>query len=176
MLETLQTMFTRQFEAALATMALCIERCPEELWEAKVANLSFDQVAFHTLFFADYYLGRSKHDLTVQPFHLERTEMFRDYEELLPRRQVLHYRRDDLLDYATHCRHKAIEIIGSDTLESLAGPNGVVERPMTRAEFYVYNIRHIQHHAAQLSLRLRLDAGVEIGWVRSGWPEPKDEG
>jgi hypothetical protein len=42
---------------------------------------------------------------------------------------------------------------------------------MSRAELYVYNLRHIQHHAAQLSLRLRLDHGVNIAWVGSGWRE-----
>ena len=40
-----------------------------------------------------------------------------------------------------------------------------------RAELHVYSIRHIQHHAAQLSLRLRLDAGVAIPWIGVGWRE-----
>jgi hypothetical protein len=42
---------------------------------------------------------------------------------------------------------------------------------LERAELHVYNIRHIQHHAAQLSLRLRLDTGDGIPWVGSGWRE-----
>jgi hypothetical protein len=42
---------------------------------------------------------------------------------------------------------------------------------MSRAELHVYNIRHIQHHAAKLSLRLRLDYGLDIRWVGSGWRE-----
>ena len=42
---------------------------------------------------------------------------------------------------------------------------------MSRAELYVYNTRHLQHHAAQLSLRLRLDAGVHTPWFGGGWRE-----
>jgi len=38
----------------------------------------------------------------------------------------------------------------------------------SRAELHIYNIRHIQHYAAQLSLRLRLDTEVDIPWVSHG--------
>jgi hypothetical protein len=170
MLETVRELLTRQFEAAIATVGLCVEACPEALWDAPVANLTFNQVAFHALFFADYYLGRDKH-VGEQAFHRDHPEIFRDYEELLPRKQTLSYDRPGLQAYLNHCRQKAIDSITSETAESLAGPNGVSGRSISRAELHVYSIRHIQHHAAQLSLRLRLDAGVEIPWVGSGWSE-----
>ena len=41
---------------------------------------------------------------------------------------------------------------------------------LTRAELYVLNLRHIQHHAAQLSLRLRVDADAATPWISSGRP------
>jgi MFS superfamily sulfate permease-like transporter len=34
-----------------------------------------------------------------------------------------------------------------------------------------YITRHIQHHAAQLILRLRRDFEVDIPWFKSGWPK-----
>ena len=52
MIEYFQQIVTSQFEAALCTLDLCIDRCPDAMWEARVANLAFCQVAFHTLFFA----------------------------------------------------------------------------------------------------------------------------
>jgi hypothetical protein len=42
---------------------------------------------------------------------------------------------------------------------------------LSRAELHIYNIRHIQHHAGQLSLRLRLETGEGVDWVGSGWRE-----
>jgi hypothetical protein len=48
---------------------------------------------------------------------------------------------------------------------------GFARRTFSRAELYAYNTRHIQHHAAQLSLRLRIDAGVDIPWIGLGWRE-----
>ena len=41
--------------------------------------------------------------------------------------------------------------------------------PFARAELYVYNIRHIRHHAAQLILRLKSSADMDVPWARSGW-------
>jgi hypothetical protein len=122
------------------------------------------------LFFADYYLGKDKH-VGEQAFHREHPKFFHDYEELLPRKQTYSYDRPTIRRYLHHCRQKAIESIALETAASLGEPNVFTRHPMTRAEFHVYNIRHIQHHAAQLSLRLRLDAGVEIPWVGSGWKE-----
>ena len=32
-----------------------------------------------------------------------------------------------------------------------------------------FTFRHIQHHAAQLSLRLRMDDNTDVRWVKRGW-------
>ena len=57
-----------QFEAALAMLKQCVEQCPAELWESKIAELSVRQVAYHTLFFVDYYLG-SEAEFTLRELH-----------------------------------------------------------------------------------------------------------
>jgi hypothetical protein len=62
-------------------------------------------------------------------------------------------------------------VIAAETAETLTAGCGFQRRPISRAELHVYNLRHIQHHAAQLSLRLRLDAQQEIPWIGSGWRE-----
>jgi hypothetical protein len=82
---------------------------------------------------------------------------------------VLLYEKAFVLSYLGHIRRKARETISEETAEVLAGPSGFHWRECSRAELHVYNIRHVQHHAAQLSLRLRLDAGVEIPWVSHAW-------
>ena len=66
-----------------------------------------------------------------------------------------------------HCRKKAADVIASETADSLRGDSGFDRRDFCRAELHVYNIRHIQHHSAQLILRLRTQAGVDIPWFAS---------
>lgn len=172
MLETTTTLLANQFTAALATLNVCIERCPESAWNAPVANMKFCQVVLHTLIFADFYLGRDDEQaFRRQPFHLAHPEFFRDYEEFEDRPQQWLYDRPTIRLYVQHCRSKLAETIAAETAASLAAPCGLPRRTFSRAELYVYNTRHIQHHAAQLSLRLRLDHGVDIPWVSSGWRE-----
>jgi hypothetical protein len=170
MLDTVKELISHQFEAAFCALNACIDRCPESAWNAPVANLAFCQVAFHTLFFADYYLGQNEDALREQPFHRERPDFFRDYEELQPRRQQLLYDRPGIKTYLEYCRHKASEVMAAETAESLMA-RAAFRRTFSRAELHVYNIRHIQHHAAQLSLRLRLDSREDIPWFGSGWRE-----
>jgi hypothetical protein len=170
MLDTFKQLTGNQFDAALCMLGFCVEQCPDVLWECRIANLRFCQVAFHALFFADYYLGQSdEHSFRRQRFHLDNSQIFRDYEELEDRVQVLLYDKDAIRAYVRHCRNKAAQAIAAETAESLRAPCGFARKALSRAELYVLNIRHIQHHVAQLSMRLRLDAQESTPWVASGW-------
>ena len=74
--------------------------------------------------------------------------------------------------YGTFCREKASATIGEETEQTLCAEARFPRRNCSRAELHVYNIRHIQHHAAQLTLRLRLDTDVDVPWIGSGWRDP----
>ena len=171
MLDALQELITNQFEAALCTLSACIDECSEAAWDAPVANLAFCQVVFHTLFYADCYLGQNTESLRQQSFHRDNETFFRDYEELEDRKQKLLYDKPSIKTYLEFCRHKASEVVATETAATLKARCGFEWLPISRAELHIYNIRHIQHHAAQLSLRLRLDADTNIAWVKSGWRE-----
>lgn len=173
MLELMKALTISQFEAALCALNVCIERCPEPSWNARVANLKFCQAALHALIYTDLYLSKSedKEAFKRQPFHQQNAATFGDYEEFEDRAQVLCYDRPFIREYLQHCRRKAVEVVGAETADTLHGASGFSWRKCTRAELHIYNIRHIQHHAAQLSLRLRLDANVDIPWIGSGWRE-----
>lgn len=171
MLDTFRQLIAHQYEAAFCTLNDCIDRCPEEAWDAPIGNLTLSQVAFHTLFFADLYLGPDVESLRQQPFHRDNTGFFRDYEELEDRRQQHRYHRPSIKRYLDHCRRKAQTVVPGESEETLNGPSGFYWKKYNRAELHVNNIRHIQHHAAQLSLRLRNDFAREVRWMDSGWKE-----
>lgn len=160
-----------QVEAALCTLRNCVAKCPDELWHAHVAKLEFNQAAFHALFFADLYLGESVEALRSQDFHRQHAADFADYEELEDRVQQNTYSRGFLNAYIEHCRTKTAQVAHAETEASLAAHCNFPWLKITRLELYPYMARHLQHHAAQLSLRLRLDADQLIGWVRTGWQD-----
>jgi hypothetical protein len=171
MSDILSELLSHQYEASLCMLNLAVVRCPESNWNERVAAWKFCQAAFHAVFFADVYLQPSDdvEALKRQAFHVEHAAEFRDYEELGDRDQVLLYEKPFVLSYIQNVRRKAAETIGRESAEVLAGPSGFRRRKCSRGELHVYNIRHIQHHAAQLSLRLRIDAGVDVPWVGHAW-------
>jgi hypothetical protein len=171
MLDTFKELIANQYEAAFCTLNACIDRCPETAWNARVGNHMFCQVVFHTLFYADFYLGQNEDSFRPQPFHRENAHFFGDYEEFEDRAPRSLYDKTSIKKYMEHGRTKAAEVIAAETTDTLSARAGFGRRKFSRAELHVYNIRHIQHHAAQLSLRLRLDANQDIPWIGSGWRE-----
>jgi hypothetical protein len=172
MTETFKHLITNQFEASLCTISHCVARCPDDVWNARVAKYPFCQVAFHTLFFADFYLGPDPDSQRRQRFHLNNPDLFGDYEQLQDREPESLYERRQIEAYLDFCRSKAKSTIAAETVEDLCAPAKFPRRNCSRAELHVYNIRHIQHHAAQLILRLRLDTDVDIPWIGAGWRDP----
>lgn len=103
MLTTRQSLISKQYEAALCMLDSCVEQCPESAWDAPVVDLKFCQVAFHVLFFTDYYLEAAEDTIRDQDFHRANIDAFRGYEELEDRKQQRLYERPFIKDYVQHC-------------------------------------------------------------------------
>jgi hypothetical protein len=173
MTEPFRESLISQYEAALSTLRMCVVRCPPDHWHEPVANWRFSNLAFHAAIFADLYLSRPSDPAAVkaQAFHAEHADVFADYEEFETRAPVRHYAASFVDRYIRFCRDKAAAVIRGESDADLAGPSRSDRHPCTRLELHTYNIRHVQHHAAQLSLRLRLDHDIAIPWVGHGWRE-----
>jgi hypothetical protein len=169
MLSTWQSLISRQYEAALCMLDSCVDHCPDSAWDAPVVNLKFCQVAFHVLFFTDFYLEATEETIRDQDFHRANLDAFRDYEELEDRKQQHRYERPFIEDYVQHCRAKSGRVVTSESQQSLTNRCGFTRRDCSRAELHVLNIRHIQHHTAQLSLKLKIETGKGVDWAGSGW-------
>ncbi len=169
MLEQYKALVASQFEAAFLTLKDCIDQCPEPAWTEPVCNHGFDQSAFHTLFYADVYLGLTPRDIEDQQFHRQHAAVFAGYEQWDDEKPTTRYTREFINLYLQHCRCKTISVLESETEDQLSAASGFDWIKGPRAEVHVYNIRHIQHHAAQLSLRLRLNEQTDIKWQRGVW-------
>ena len=164
-------MLVNQYEAVLAALNFAIDRCPAELWDAPAGASPFCQVVFHALFFADVYLGPDEDSLRQQGFHRDNAAFFGDYEELEERLPVQLYERAAIKRYLQHCRAKSAATLAAESAAILSGPSGFARRSFTRAELHIYNIRHLQDHAAQLGMDLGAQIGLEMPWFGSGWRE-----
>src|SRR5215203_5170530 len=169
MVEFYKQIVLGQSEAALAMLKECIERCPADLWESKVAALSVRQIAYHTLFFVDYYLTPSEAAFILRDLH----QVGGDEREPLNSPGL---EQRATRDYVTICWQKVRETLAGETEETLRLPSGFSWLDFSRGELHLYNLRHVQHHAGQLSAHLRRlvpecqDRSV-LRWVRSSWRE-----
>ena len=166
-LEYTKQILAGQFEAALCMLNQCLAHCPPEHWEGKIANGTFCQVAYHTLFFVDLYLSPSEEEFALRELHAE------GGDERLPT-PTPGLPKEETLSYLALCREKLREALAAETRESLEGPSGFAYRRISRGELYIYNLRHVQHHTGQLSAFLRrVDAALAdhkaLPWVGTGW-------
>jgi hypothetical protein len=169
MVTSYKKLVVNQMKSALCTLAQCIANCPEIEWNESHGDYPFSQVVFHTLFFTDYFLERDESAFETQVFHMENKAFFRDYEELEYKEPKNLYERQKCDEYLKFCVSKCKATLQLDNQETLEGPSGFSSKPFSRAELYVHAIRHIQHHAAQLGLRIQRITGNELKWIRSGW-------
>lgn len=156
-------MLWHQFAAAIDKVGDALRDCPDELWETHLWDDQPDQwvaagfsafwyLGYHTLFWLDLYLtGAEEGFAPPVPFDLVEMEA----GEVLPRT----YTREELLSYVDYCRRKCEQVI--DTL-SLAQANQVCQFPWGEVPFgelLLYNLRHVEEHAAHLRMFLGQQAG-----------------
>lgn len=168
MIDYLRPILTAQYEAALSMLRMCIAACPVDRWEDKIANGTFRWVAYHTLFFTDYYLAS------------EAGFVMRDLNQLggdeRDDRPAAGLDRSQTLSYLARVREHVPIALAKETDVTLRGESGFSWHKFTRGELHIYNIRHLQHHTGQLSAHLRRVGVVashsnEVRWVGSGWRE-----
>ena len=167
MLEYLKQVIQDQFDASLAMLDSCIGLCPAEHWEGQIGQAPFWQVAYHTLFFVDLYL--SQDEASFRPPSAFREEAIdlglANHRSGAAATAITPCEKELVADYVEHCRAKAAEVIAAETEQSLAKPSGFPWYPMSRGEHHLASIRHIQHHAGQLSAYLRKHSDKNAPWI-----------
>jgi hypothetical protein len=148
-----------QFGAAIDTLENAINACPDQLWADRSRRAEYWYVAFHTLFWLDYYLSDSwKNFAPPAPFGLEEL----DPAGVLPEQP---YTKKELLDYLDHGRRKCRETISTLTDDKARRQYQFGSVNLTIAELLLYNLRHVQHHSAQLNFILRETSDIGSRWV-----------
>jgi hypothetical protein len=161
-------MLWRQFGAAIDDFGNALRDCPDELWERRLWEDLQDQwvaagfsafwyLCYHTLFWLDLYLtGAEEGFVPPAPFDLVEMEA----NETLPRT----YSRAELLGYLETCRRRCQETVRAMTIEQANRMCSFAWGELPFAELQLYNLRHVQEHAAQLHLFLGQRAGKAAGW------------
>ncbi|HEX9942290.1 MAG TPA: DinB family protein, partial [Thermoanaerobaculia bacterium] len=133
--------------------------CPDELWSDRSQRPEFWYVVYHTLFFLDLYLSGSVEGFAPPaPFTLDEL----DPAGLLPEQP---YTKEELHTYLEHGREKCRAVIETLTDEKARRRCEFGWIDVNFSELLLYNLRHVQHHAAQLNLILRQKIDSAPPWV-----------
>ena len=141
-----------------------VHACPDELWRNRLweipperrefANFRFPEfsefwyLVYHALFWLDLYLtGVEEGFVPPAPFTL----IEQDADGPVPARP---YTKDELLTYLEYGRKKCQATIEALTDETAQRHCRFGWGEVSFAELLLYNMRHVQEHAAQLSLVL----------------------
>jgi hypothetical protein len=153
-----------QYHAALAMLRQAMELCPDGLWEGGAYVVPFWRVVYHTLHATHLYLQPNLE--AFRPWEQHRAE-YNDLPWPPGSGPAINdpYTKAQLLEYWRLC--DAMVDPAVDRLDLDAPESGFPwHRTMSKLEHQLHNIRHVQHHAALLSGRLRLADGTDVRWAR----------
>lgn len=165
-------MLWRQFAAAIDMFGDALRNCPDDLWEKQLWEDQPEQwvargfsrfwyLGYHTLFWLDLYLtGAEEGFVPPEPFDLVEMEA----NETLPRT----YSRAELLQYLDNCRRRCHETISGMTQDQANRICSFAWGAVPFAELQLYNLRHVQEHAAQLQMFLGQQASQSEKWLSQG--------
>ena len=128
----------------------------------------FWRVAYHTLFYTHFYLQQDQKDFVPWVRHRDGAQSLGGEPlDAEPEPKVYEpFTRVELLEYSSECDRMIDARV--EALDLSAPQCGFPWYEMPTLEHQIVNIRHIQHHAAILSHRLRRSTGIDVDWVGKG--------
>jgi hypothetical protein len=169
----LRTILKNQYHAALAMLREGIERCPDDLWTGDAYPNAVWQLAYHTLYCTHLYLHTDADAFRPWPGHQGQVQhpdgILGPAEPgntlpLIPSP----YTRDQALAYWRWCDERVDAAV--DELDLDAPDCGFPWYRMSKLEHQFVNLRHLQHHGAQIADRLRSAADLGVRWVGGSRP------
>ncbi len=172
-----QIVISRQFAATIQMIRLAIESCPDDLWDDGTHGSPFWHLAYHVLFYTDFYLSENYKTFKPMEFHEDKANFLPgDYQEFgrIASTPEKVFNKQQLLNYTDHCMHKCQDTFNKLTNERALKRCGFWWYKLNVGEFLINNLRHAQHHAGQLNLLLRRHADIGIDWfgTKDNQPPP----
>ena len=166
-----------QYHAALAMLRQAIERCPDALWASRDYHNPFWRIAYHVLYYTHLYIQPALADFRPWEHHQTGLQFMDDTvapPEIQDLTELPHrppqtgepYTKAQMLEYWSICERMVDDAV--DVLDLTSPESGFSWYKLSKAEHQFINIRHIQHHAAQLGDRVRATTGTGVDWVSAG--------
>ena len=152
----------RQYEIALTMLKGVIDETDEDIWH--YSDDSKDaawHIAYHAVYYANIYCSPSEEevkrwDRQSRDCHILGPTPWPPHERLVPRESYSKSEVTDFIDFVLKVIPEYLECLDP---EKPCWPHWYEQNQF---EFHLNNLRHIQHHTAQLISR---NGGTSVGWV-----------
>jgi hypothetical protein len=139
-----------QYNKCLNILSDAIRNYDEELWyDNKNYQSPAWQVAYHGLYFTNIYCSATENTIVKWPkqredYHFLGKKPWPPFEEVVVDET---YTKDELLDFLEFIRKLIPEYLKDMKSEERCWPAWYEENQL---EFHINNLRHLQHHAAEI--------------------------
>jgi len=164
-IKSMKEIVWNQFGASIDMLINVVSNCPDNHFKQ---NPRFYFIAFHSTIFLDYYLTIPPKDFSPLLSFTQKEPKDRPAEaidDLMPDKV---YNKKEIVDYLKQSREKCRQLIASLTEESFNQRFKEGDQPNDMdypiLEILLYNLRHTQHHTAQLNMLLRQDIDKHMEW------------
>lgn len=163
--KTISDILASQYKAGLGMLRQALEKVPDEEWNTEEYNNPNWQVAWHVIWATKFYLAANSESYVPYENAIEGAESLggtQDWEN--PEEHVKvegFHTKDELISFITEIERTLILKIESLPFE---GNSGFDWYPYSRLELHINNIRHLQHHTAQLIERLKAKGITGFPW------------
>ena len=149
-----------QYKASLSTLINAMGICDDDLWTSEDYPNRTWQMVYHCLFFTNLYLYQRLEDRKNWSLHRKDHQTLGNTEGKEP------YTRAELIQCARELLQKIDPLV--DALDLNAKQSGFHWYHVNKLEHQLVNLRHLQHHLAQLQDRIRNKQDIGVGWIRDG--------
>lgn len=158
---TIKDQLWRQFGATIDMFEQSIRAVPDDLW----SDPQYWYRISHTLYFLDYYLTEDpKNYHPPPPFTMNDFQDEKKPDRIFP--------KEELLAYLEYSRQKCRDLISRfDEIHDKRFIDEYRDYPLF--ELMIYNLRHVEHHLAQINLLLRQNGREVPGWISRTKPALK---
>lgn len=170
-MQNIPEILVSQYKACLGMLRTALEKVPAKEWNTEEYHNPNWQIAYHTLWAVKFYLGANPESFVPWDNSIAGAESLGgNYEWENPEDGVVlegfHTKEELLLfiDDLENILQIAVEAL------PLEASSGFEWYPISRLEFHINNIRHIQHHTAQIIERLKAKGIVGFRWHGDGNP------
>jgi hypothetical protein len=153
-----------QYLAALGMLEQAVVKCPEPVWNAAEDRNKFWHVAYHALFYTHLYLQDTEKDFRPWAKHRDEYQFMGQvpWPPHAAPKIGAPYSREELMEYLAAVKEQVQARVPKLDLEAASGFDWL---PFGKLELQFYNIRHLQHHTAELYERLGARAGIDLDWI-----------